>query len=206
MLFAVCGKVACALAFALAMATVSAQTPEQIGSLVSSDSDKRYAALNEVAASGDEKAIPFLQALAEGNVQSSAASKKIVILVDGKGVDAVSGAAIDKLPTDLEEVIANNVFRRELSAAIATLRLASGSKDVRLAAAKTLQDESEGDRLPLVERAIAKETDAEIKALLERVRANLQLNSKDKAVRLAAIVSLGSSVNPNSKTVLLEIL
>ena len=206
MLFAVCGKAVCALAFALATATVSAQTPEQIGSLVSSDSDKRYAALNEVAASGDEKAIPFLQALAEGNVQSSAASKKIVILVDGKGVDAVSGAAIDKLPTDLEEVIANNVFRRELSAAIATLRLASGSKDVRLAAAKTLQDESEGDRLPLVERAIAKETDAEIKALLERVRANLQLNSKDKAVRLAAIVSLGSSVNPNSKTVLLEIL
>ena len=189
-----------------AMQAAAALTPEQIGNLVSADSDKRYEALNEVAAAGDEKAIAFLEALAEGNVHTSETARKIVILVDGKGADAVTGTALDKLPEDLDEVIANNVFRRELAAAIATLKLTSKDRVVRLAAAKTLQDESEGDRLPLVERAIAKETDAQIKGLLERVRANLQLNSKDKAVRLAAIVSLGSSVNPNSKTILLGIL
>ena len=193
--------------FALAATLpAAALTPEQIGKLVSSESDARIEALNAIASGGDESAVPFLAALAAGNVQTSASTKKIVILVDGKGSDAVTGKPVEKLPEDLDEVIANNVFRRELAAAIATLKLTSSDRAVRLAAAKTLQDESEGDRLPLVERAIAKETDAEIKGLLERVRANLQLNSKDKAVRLAAIESLGSSVNPNTKTILLDML
>ncbi|MFM9979371.1 MAG: urea ABC transporter permease subunit UrtB [Burkholderiales bacterium] len=192
---------------ALAAATPAvALTPEQIGSLASPDSGPRTEALNAIAASGDESAIVFLQALAEGNVQTSAATKKIVVMADGKGTDAITGKPIDKLPEDLDEVVANNVFRRDLAAAIATLKLTSADRAVRLAAAKTLQDETESDRLPLVERAIAKEADAEIKQLLERVRANLQLNSKDKAVRLAAIASLGSSVNPGTKTILLEIL
>ena len=184
----------------------AALTPEQIGKLVAPESDPRIEALNSIAAAGDESAIPFLSALAEGNVQTSASTRKIVIVAHGKGTDALTGKTLDKLPEDLDEVIANNVFRRELAAAIATLKLTSSDRAVRLAAAKTLQDETEGDRLPLVERAIAKEGDAEIKGLLERVRANLQLNSRDKAVRLAAITSLGSSVNPNSKTILLEML
>ncbi len=198
----------CVLAvFALAAAMpAAALTPEQIGKLVATETDARIETLNAVAAAGDESAIAFLQALAEGNVQTSASAKKIVIMADGKGVDALTGKPVDKLPEDLDEVIANNVFRRELAAALATLRLTSADRAVRLAAAKTLQDETESDRLPIVERAIAKESDAEIKGLLERVRANLQLNSKDKAVRLAAITSLASSVNPNTKTILLEIL
>ncbi|MBS0336628.1 MAG: urea ABC transporter permease subunit UrtB [Proteobacteria bacterium] len=193
--------------FALVAAMpAAALSPEQIGKLVSEDPDVRIEALNAVAAGDDESAIGFLQALAEGNVQTSVSTKKIVIVVDGKGTDATTGKPVDALPGDLDEVVANNVFRRELAAAIATLQLSSKDRAVRLAAAKTLQDETESDRLPIVERAIGKESDAEIKGLLERVRANLQLNSKDKPVRLAAIVSLGSSVNPNTKTILLEIL
>ncbi len=198
----------CVLAVFVLTATppAAALTPEQIGKLVSSESEARNETLNSIAAAGDESAVPFLTALAEGNVQTSATTKKIVIVTDGKGIDAITGKPIEKLPEDLDEVVANNVFRRELAGAIATLRLTSSDRAVRLAAAKTLQDETEGDRLPLVERAIAKEADAEIKGLLERVRANLQLNSKEKAVRLAAIASLGSSVNRNSKTILLEML
>jgi urea transport system permease protein len=193
--------------FALAAAfPAAALTPEQIGKMVAPEPETRIEALNSIAAAGDESAIAFLMALAEGNVQTSASTKLIVLLVDGKGTDAITGKPVEKLPEDLDEVVANNVFRRELAAAIATLKLTSKDRAVRLAAAKTLQDETEGDRLPLVERAIAKEADAEIKGLLERVRANLQLNSKDKAVRLAAITSLGSSVNPNTKTILLDIL
>ena len=198
----------CVLAVLVVVAAFPAValTPEQIAKLVSEDTDVRIEAVNSIAAAGDETAIAFLTALSEGNIQTSAATKLIVIRADDKGTDALTGKPVEKLPEDLEEVVANNVFRRELAAAIATLKLTSTDRAVRLAAAKTLQDETEGDRLPLVEKAIAKESDAEIKGLLERVRANLQLNSKDKAVRMAAIVSLGSSVNPNTKTILLEML
>jgi urea transport system permease protein len=193
-------------ALCLAALPVAALTPEQIGLLVAEEGDTRIEALNRLAASGEEAAIPFLEALAEGKVQASASAKKVYLVEDDKAKDAVTGKPVDKLPEDAEEVVANNVFRKELSAAIATLKLSSPDRAVRLAAAKTLQDETEDDRLPLVERAIGKESDAEVKALLERVRANLQLSSKDKAVRLAAITSLGSSTNPNTKTVLLGIL
>src|SRR5471032_3276124 len=124
---------------------VAALTPEQIGKLASSDSDARNEALNSIAAAGDESAIAFLSALAEGNVQASASAKKVLIVTDGKGVDAVTGKPVEKLPEDLDEVVANNVFRRELAAAIATLKLTSADRAVRLAAAKTMQDETEGD-------------------------------------------------------------
>src|SRR5476649_2280748 len=122
--------------FALAATLpAAALTPEQIGKLVAPESETRIEALNAAAAADDESAIVFLQALADGNVQTSAATKKIVIVVDGKGTDAITGKPIDKLPEDLDEVVANNVFRRELAAAIATLQLSSKDRAVRLAAA-----------------------------------------------------------------------
>src|SRR4051812_25806777 len=112
------------LALALSF-PAAALTPEQIAKLVSSESSERNQALNAVAAAGDETAIPFLSALAEGQVQTSASTKKIVIVVDGKGTDAVTGKPVAPLPEDLDEVVANNVFRRELAGAIATLKLTS---------------------------------------------------------------------------------
>jgi urea transport system permease protein len=55
--------------------------------------------------------------------------------------------------------------------------------------------------LPLVLKAKEKETDPEVKALLDMAAAGMQLKSDDKAVRLAAIRTLSSSTN---KTLLLE--
>src|SRR5437868_15293499 len=93
----------CVLASFALVASFSAValTPEQIGNLASSDSDARNDALNRIAAAGDESAIPFLSALAEGNVQTSASAKKVLIVTDGKGVDAVTGKPVEKLPEDL---------------------------------------------------------------------------------------------------------
>ena len=192
-----------ALAAALPAAALS---PEQIGQLTAEDGAARTEALNRIATAGDDTAVPFLEALSEGKVQASATAKKVYIVEDDKAKDAVTGKPVEKLPEDAEEVVANNVFRKELGAVIAALKLVSPERAVRLAAAKTMQDATEADRLPLVERALAKEADPEIKALLERVRAKLQLSSPDKAVRLAAIASLGSSTNPGTKTVLLGLL
>ncbi|MSP96497.1 MAG: urea ABC transporter permease subunit UrtB [Betaproteobacteria bacterium] len=189
----------------LASLAAAALTPGQIAQLTG-EAEARDAALNRIVADGDASAIAFLEAFSAGNVQKSASTKRIFILAGDKAVDAVSGKPVDKLPEDAEEVVANNSLRRALGAVLAALNLSSPDRGVRLAAAKTLQDEADDERLPVIERALAREPDAQIKALLARVRANLQLPSKDKNVRVAAITSLGSSVNPNTKTILLEIL
>jgi urea transport system permease protein len=55
--------------------------------------------------------------------------------------------------------------------------------------------------LPLILKAKEKESDAEIRALLEITAAGMQLKSEDKPTRLAAIRALGASDN---KTLLLE--
>ena len=60
--------------------------------------------------------------------------------------------------------------------------------------------------LPLVKKALAKETDAEIKGLLENTSASMELKSADKSTRILAIKTLGGSSNPNTKMLLLPLL
>ena len=50
-------------------------------------------------------------------------------------------------------------MRRELTTAIAALKLSSPDRAVRLAAAKDLQNNSEEDALPAIDAALAKESD-----------------------------------------------
>ena len=60
--------------------------------------------------------------------------------------------------------------------------------------------------LPAIERAMAKEPDAEIKALLALTQATIRLSSGDKDVRIAAIRALAESRDPNTKMLLLPLL
>jgi urea transport system permease protein len=182
-----------------------AVTPDDLEKLALGDSDAREAALAAIVNAADESAIPLLQALADDTVQTGP-DKKVYIVKDGKGVDAATGKSVDPLPENLEDVVIANVMRKEILVSIAALKLTSASRDVRLAAVKELQGNAEEDVLPALARALAKETDPEIKTLLTLTQASIQLHGKDKAVRLKAIAELASSSNPNTKTLLLGLL
>ena len=183
----------------------SAVTPDVLEKLAFGDSDAKNAALATIINSADESAIPLLQALADDTVQTSP-EKKVYVVKDGKGVDAATGKPVDPLPDNLDDVVINNVMRKQIGVAIAALKLTSASKDVRLAAAKELQGNAEEDALPALAKALAKETDADVKALLTLTQASIQLQSKDKNLRLKAIAELAQSNNPNTKTLLLGLL
>ncbi|REV40480.1 urea ABC transporter permease subunit UrtB, partial [Mycobacterium tuberculosis] len=62
--------------------------------------------------------------------------------------------------------------------------------------------EPDESRVPMVEKALAAETNPKIKAQLELVRAASMLNSADKAKRLAAAKELGNNRNPDTKLLL----
>ena len=188
--------------FALSCGAV---TPDVLEKLALGDSDAKDAALAAIVNAADESAIPLLQAFADDSVQTGP-DKKVYIVKDGKGVDALTGKAVDPLPEGLDDVVVNNVLRKQIGVAIAALKLTSASKDVRLAAAKELQGNAEEDVLPALAKALAKETDAEVKNLLSLTQASILLNSKDKALRLKAINDLAQSNNPNTKTLLLPLL
>ena len=142
--------------------------------LASDDNDEKIAAIAALVAEGDPKAAEVLRQASEGE-----------ITIDGKKV----------------EVVMNNRVRGRIAEALSVLKLLSPHPGERLEAAKALAGGADAAMLPLVLKAKEKETDSEIKALLDMTAAGMQLKSDDKATRLAAIRTLSSSTN---KTLLLE--
>jgi urea transport system permease protein len=142
--------------------------------LTSDDNDEKIAAIGALVAEGDPKAAEVLRSAAEGEIE-----------IDGKKV----------------EIVVNNRVRGRIAEALSVLKLLSEDKSERLAAAKALAGGADAAMLPLILKAKEKESDAEIRALLEITAAGMQLKSEDKPTRLAAIRALGASDN---KTLLLE--
>src|SRR6267142_1490686 len=157
-----------------------------------------------LVASGTVKAAEILQALADGELNTS--GKRVLIVQGDSAVDAVTGEKLAKVPEDKEDIIVNNRVRRELGGAIAALRLVSPKVEVRFAAAKELLGSAEPAMLPLVRKALATEANAGVKALLEQIAATLDLKAEDRATRLAAVQQLASARNSNTKTLLIDFL
>lgn len=179
-------------------------TPEQAARIAAGDSDDRIAALNEVVAAGDPALVPFVQALLADEVK--VASDRAYIVKDGdpeKAVDAVSGQPA-KLPDDAEDVVNNNRMRSELEAAIAALSLFAPERDARARAIAALRDQVDEGKLALIEKALAAESDAMLKAQLGLLRAAAMVASADKAKRLDAARQLADSQAPATRSLLIE--
>ena len=188
----------------LLVATSSpAVTPEALQKLAFGEPDEKIIVLGEIAAAADESAITLLQALSDDSVQAHAGKKLVLIVKDGKGIDAATGKAVEPLPEGLDDVVINNRVRGQIGSVIAALKLVSPNQAVRLAAARELQSSAEPSLLPAITKALAKESDAEVKNILVLTEASIQLSAGDKPARMAAIAALAASNNPNTKTLLI---
>nr|WP_231973586.1 urea ABC transporter permease subunit UrtB [Variovorax sp. HW608] len=176
-----------------------ALTADEAKGIASGDTEARIAALNKAVAAADEKTAAFIQAMSDDAVKVS--EDKVFVIKDDKAYDPVTGAQL-KLPDDAEDVVNNNMMRGALDAAQAALKLTSKDDAVRAEAAQALFKEPDESRLPMVEKALAGETNPKIKAQLELVRAASLLGSADKAKRLEAAKALGDSRSPETKLLL----
>ena len=165
------------LAFFLAASPALAIDRAALEKLASGDNDEKVEAIGALLAEGDPEAAAVLAKFAEGEV-----------VVDGKAV----------------EVVVNNRLRSAVADALAALRLLSPERAVRLEAAKALAGGADASMLALVRKALEKETDPDIKPLLDLTAASMEMASGDKQTRLAAIRRLGESNSPNSRTLLAE--
>ena len=185
----------------LGASQVFALTPEQAGAIAAGDSDDRVAALNERVAAGEAALVPFVQALLDGNVKTGGG--KAFVVTEGKAVEAATGAAVT-LPADAEDAVNNNRMRRELESAIAALKLYSPDRALRAKAIAELRDSADESKLGLIEKAVAAETDPQLKANLELLRAAILISSDDPAKRIAAAQALSSSREPATRSLLIE--
>ena len=192
------------LMIALLARPAAAFDANAVSALVFGDGEEQVAAIAALVADGDARAAKVLEALAQGELKSS--GKRILIVRGGTATDALSGEVLPAVPADSEEIIANNRLRRELAGGIAALKLVSPDRNTRLAAAKELSGGADAAMLPLVTKALDREGDPAIKAMLEMIVAAMEIKSSDRELRFAAIRRLASSGSRETKTLLLGVL
>jgi urea transport system permease protein len=189
--------------FASSALALDAATVNKLGF---GEGDEKIEAVAALVAEGDPAALALLQAAADGELQTSATAKRVLVVKAGEATDALTGAKVSPLPEDVEDVILNNRVRREIGGAMAALKLISPDRATRLAAAKELTGNADEAMLPLIKKALASEADAGVKQLLELTQATLELKTGTKESRIAAVRTLGLSTNPTTKMLLLGIL
>ncbi|MBI5268720.1 MAG: urea ABC transporter permease subunit UrtB, partial [Burkholderiales bacterium] len=155
------GRALVAAGLAAAASGASALTPEQASRIAAGDSDARIEALN--AAAADPALAAYVQALLADEVKLVPGEPPRALRVQGSQVvDAATGAPAT-LPDDAQDVVNNNRMRRELEAMAATLALLSPERAAREQAIAALADGVDASRLPLIDRALAAETDETLK-------------------------------------------
>ncbi len=188
-------------------ASVLAALPQAlIEKLALGENEDKIVAIGDVVTAADPEGLSFLQSMLNGEVQTVAEKKQVLIVRDGKAVDAVSGKEVAPIPEGAEDLTLNNRVRREIESAAAALKLVSTDRRARLTAAKALEGGADEGMLPILAKALEKEADPEIKALLLIIQASVQLKSSDAAVRLAAVKALAGSSSSSTKTVLLDLM
>jgi urea transport system permease protein len=147
-------------------------------------------AIDALAASGDSRTGPLLEALKDQRLMYSAETKKVFIKdKSDKLTDAVSGEAVVTPPADTETVRLNNRVRGMLNAALGSLTLMAKEPGRRLDAAQAVFKSRDAGALPNIDKALEKETDPRVKKALTESRAAIILHSTDAAPKdkIAAI-------------------
>jgi len=193
------------LVFLLYASSLSAQAAldaAQVTQLTAEDSSEKVAAIRQLTQTADPDAVRVLKAMADDGLYL--AGDKAVIIDGDQAFDAATGTRIE-IPANPESITVNNRIRGELAGALAALELFDADRAVRLASARKLQSKVAPEMAPLLGRALEKESDAEIRALLTLAHAQASLGDADPAVRLAAVKALAETTSPAIKTVLLPL-
>jgi urea transport system permease protein len=182
-----------------------ALSPDQAQKMAVGEGDERIAAVQAAAMNPDVQTLAYLQALADGLVKVVAG--KPMIVRDGQAVDAATGAAIlvnAEALASAEDAMVNNRMRGELDNALAALKLLSADAAVRRAATKALQGQVGDAQLPLIDKALARESESDIRERLGLLRAAALLSSDDPKKRREAAALLGQSAQAATQTLLGE--
>jgi len=168
-------------------------------SMAIGETEERMAAVGLAVVDADEATVAFIQALSDDAVK--VAGEQVFVVRDGVGTDPATGKTV-KVPDDAEDVINNNLMRSGLDTALAALKLFSGEQDVRLQAVATLIKEPNDALLPLLDKALTTEKNAEVRSQLELARSAALLGSADVAKRLDAAKALANSKTPATQLLL----
>jgi urea transport system permease protein len=177
----------------IAMPAFAGPFEDAVGKLATDDFSDTEEAIGTIATSGNPLAYPIINALQEERLMADPDSKKVYIKqADGKAIDAATGAPVDSIPDSASAVRLNNRLRRTVEAALGGLTLLSPDLGARLSAAQSVFKTHEEALLPVVESALAKETNKAAKTAFQQARAAILLFKSDssEADKLEAVATI----------------
>lgn len=211
------------LAFAFVLPSYGSEPVEfdqVVQKLTTKNFKKKIQLIESIALSGDDRALPIMQALSQGDLFYLKDSKQVVIgkstdvgyeitNIESMGVGSeTSQASTLKIvsKSELRKVKINNKMRRSLRGLMAALELTSKVIDTRLAAAKNIIRSPSEDVLPYLEMAIEKELDEDAKQMMQVARGVILSKSNNAEVRLEGVNAMSGFPDQDVKGILANML
>ncbi len=177
--------------FLHSFAAQSAIDAAMLKPLAGDDSDARIEAVNQIAALANADAARVLQALKDDALYATP-DGQVVIVDDDQAFDPATGRS-GPLPEGADGVVVNNRLRGAVEGALSGLKLFAPDAALRMAAAQELQKAIEPAQVPLIQKALDKESDPAIKNILQLLIASANLHAGEPALRMAAVLGLAQS-------------
>jgi urea transport system permease protein len=170
--------------------------------------DVEAGGVQALAVTGNPRTVPVISALRDGKLYAwrwQRPDVPLFIRTDKGFVDARSGAAVAApAPVNLRRVIVNDTVRAAIETAQGALDLSAPDPATRRKAAEALYQSADPAALPLLDKALAKETDAGVSRSLRQAQAACTLKSSGAGVpaKLAAVRELADRADLSARNLL----
>jgi len=150
----------------------------------------------------DSRALPIFDAWLNGNLFEFKAESRLVIVTESPMgyhlTDASSGLALTEVDRNaVGKINLTNRLRSSLRKAIARLQLDAVDADTRLAAVNTIAKDIDDTGLALLRTHLIDESNLAVRVAIEHIVLLNDIDSSDKATRIAAINALKDHDNRN---------
>ncbi|MEJ6565470.1 MAG: urea ABC transporter permease subunit UrtB [Burkholderiales bacterium] len=164
-----------------------------ISGLASEHVMERLKAIDKIALVGDSDALRLLKELQNSELLVTDTGQIVLENDDWDVIDAITLEMLDPQPDTYNTVIVNNRMRSQLESAVGVLQLLSDDREIRLTSAKSLRDNLSPLLLTFLNKALAQESDEEIRRILQESQSIILLDSPDEQERIDAVNYLTSS-------------
>jgi urea transport system permease protein len=192
----------CAILLCLTVGTAHAAVdPALLAALAGADTDARIEAVNRLALAADGDCMRVLAAIKSETIYTGADGALLV--VEGTQAWNPASGAITAVPDGVDGLMINNRLRAAVEAALASADLAAPDRERRLAAARSIEGAGvDPAQAELLRRALQRERDPDVAALLRQLAATADLQSDNPVRRLNAATALGESSNASLRPLL----
>jgi urea transport system permease protein len=189
----------------------AADFDELVAAFATKSFKAKIKAVENLAATGDPRAAPILDAFVNGDLYNRKSDKKVVIAKRKGNVyiltDPLNGEEIGQAPSNqISKIRVNNRLRGIVRGVLGSLTLLNPDPAVRAEAADAMFKTRDKSGIATLEKALERETDDTVREKMELALVATQATeSDDPAVRVAAVRELSRFATPDVENLLRQL-